>query len=50
VAGARVDAEHPTPTTDNGGSQAVTVFTYWSRWITARRLARMRVVDPQWIE
>lgn len=28
----------------------MTVFAYWSRWVTARKLARMRVVDPQWVE
>lgn len=27
-----------------------TVFMYWSRWITARRLTRTRVIDPGWVE
>lgn len=26
------------------------MFTYWTRWITARRLAEMRKIDPRWVE
>lgn len=32
------------------GRGMMTVFAYWSRWVTARRLTWMRVVDPQWVE
>lgn len=34
----------------SGYRAGMVTFAYLSRWTTARKLARMRTIDPQWVE